>query len=95
MAGATTDAECDCSDECAENLADATYEECFDCRYCFACDLFADGGCEEPVEKLCWGEGNYSACTPCGAQCEWFDYDSEYCPWARGSVPPLPPPFLL
>ena len=60
---------------CSDNLADARWEQCYDCRYCFSCE--EHGTCDLSVEEKCWGQGDYPACQVYSKQCEWFDYEGE------------------
>ena len=80
-------------------LGPATWQECYDCRYCFGC--FFHGTCELPVEEKCWGQGEYTPCAVMHIQCTWFDYseagdsnvggDSDRLPSPSPPSPPPPP----
>ena len=52
--------------------AQASWQDCFDCRFCFDCG--SHGTCALPVEQRCWGQGVYTACSPQEYECNWFDY---------------------
>ena len=60
---------CFASDCC---FAQATWEQCHDCRYCFDCGSY--GICGLPVEQICWGQGEYPQCSVLWDACSWYDY---------------------
>ena len=52
--------------------AQATWEQCYDCKYCFDCGTH--GTCGLPVEQKCWGQGDYTECSVLSSECSWYDY---------------------